>query len=284
MKCTAPSPFCECHKCFAAKHGSQSRAVDLVTGAQNKTAKERQRVRQMPTIGDMWPKSDKSNVSDQTPRTQDVANTTDSLERLSASVLFGLLLLVGFISGPSSVGAQETPIDHPRPAESHRTTDKMDNTGNPIILGNEAEPRLEALSADTYGKSAFGSFGEPSPQTSGTAHSALESSLTDQVGSLSGGERASESTMQARRLSPTGFVLLGVIVQLLLMAATWSNVVPVEHPKWLSLNIRYTAVAVLITMLLQPYVLSLVSSLESSGALIHCPNAEVCQPEGAKKL
>ena len=216
-----------------------------------------------------WP-----NVSDQTPRTQDVANTTDSLERLSASVLFGLLLLVGFISGPSSVGAQETPIDHPRPAESHRTTDKMDNTGNPIILGNEAEPRLEALSADTYGKSAFGSFGEPSPQTSGTAHSALESSLTDQVGSLSGGERASESTMQARRLSPTGFVLLGVIVQLLLMAATWSNVVPVEHPKWLSLNIRYTAVAVLITMLLQPYVLSLVSSLESSGALIHCPNAK----------
>jgi len=221
------------------------------------------------------------NVSDQTPRTQDVANTTDSLERLSASVLFGLLLLVGFISGPSSVGAQETPIDHPRPAESHRTTDKMDNTGNPIILGNEAEPRLEALSADTYGKSAFGSFGEPSPQTSGTAHSALESSLTDQVGSLSGGERASESTMQARRLSPTGFVLLGVIVQLLLMAATWSNVVPVEHPKWLSLNIRYTAVAVLITMLLQPYVLSLVSSLESSGALIHCPNAEVSHGDGS---
>ncbi len=30
----------------------------------------------------------KTNDSDQTPRTQDVANTTDSLERLSASVLF----------------------------------------------------------------------------------------------------------------------------------------------------------------------------------------------------
>ena len=30
-----------------------------------------------------WP-----NVSDQTPRTQDVASTTDGLERLSASVLF----------------------------------------------------------------------------------------------------------------------------------------------------------------------------------------------------
>jgi hypothetical protein len=28
------------------------------------------------------------NVSDQTPRTQDVANTIDGLERLSASVLF----------------------------------------------------------------------------------------------------------------------------------------------------------------------------------------------------
>lgn len=35
------------------------------------------------------PKIDWANVSDQTPRTQDVANTTDSPERLSASVLFG---------------------------------------------------------------------------------------------------------------------------------------------------------------------------------------------------
>ena len=43
------------------------------------------------------------NVSDQTPRTQDVANTTDGLDRLSASVLFVLFWLLCFFIGFGSV-------------------------------------------------------------------------------------------------------------------------------------------------------------------------------------
>jgi len=44
-----------------------------------------------------------ANVPDQIPRTQDVANTTDRLERLSASVLFGL----GWLVAPLQLAASE---------------------------------------------------------------------------------------------------------------------------------------------------------------------------------
>lgn len=68
---------------------------------------------------------------------------------------------------------------------------------------------------------------------------------------------ANTPTNSSAQLSLPGFVLLGVIIQLLLMAVTWPAWAQADGPRFLWLNMRDSTIAVLLALFLEPSVLSL---------------------------